>query len=87
MSKIEVTEVKEHENGDATYVFEMDDDSAKIATELGLKLLLYCSVCGKGTQEVLDSLVQEAKNRQIEIEETLSGRYDMNTQDEDDNDR
>lgn len=82
MSKIEVTEVKEHENGDATYVFEMDDDSAKIATELGLKLLLYCSASGRSTQEVLDSLVQEAKNRQIEIEETLAGWYDMNTQGE-----
>lgn len=64
MSKIEVTEVKEHENGDATYVFEMDDDSAKVATELGLKLILFCSAAGKGTQEVLDSLVQEAKNHQ-----------------------
>jgi len=61
MSKIEVTEVKEHENGDATYVFEMDDDSAKIATELGLKLILFCSAAGKGTQEVLDGLVQEVE--------------------------
>jgi len=87
MSKIEVTEVKEHENGDATYVFEMDDDSAKIVTELGIKLLLYCGACGVSTQEVFDELLQEAKNRQVEIEETLAGRYDMNAQDEDDNDR
>jgi len=47
MGKIEVVEVKEHENGDATYVFDMDHDSAKVATELGLKLLLYCSATGR----------------------------------------
>lgn len=76
MSEIEVTNVVEHENGDATYVFEMDNDSAKVATELGLKLLFYCGACEVSTQEVFDELLQKAKNRQVEIEETIAGRFD-----------
>jgi len=77
MGEIEVTNVVEHENGDATYTFEMDDDSAKIATELGIKLLLYCGACEVSTQEVFDELLQKAKNRQVEVEETIAGRYEM----------
>jgi len=77
MSEIEVTNVVEHENGDATYVFEMDNDSAKIATELGLKLLFYCGACEVSTQEVFDELLQKAKNREVEVEETIAGRYEM----------
>jgi len=77
MTDIEVTNVVEHENGDATYVFEMDNDSAKVATELGLKLLLYCGACEVSTQEVFDDLLQKAKNREVEIEETIAGRYEM----------
>jgi hypothetical protein len=77
MTEIEVTNVVEHENGDATYVFEMDNDSAKIATELGLKLLFYCGACEVSTQEVFDELLQKAKNREVEVEETIAGRYEM----------
>jgi len=76
MSEIEVTDVVEHENGDATYTFEMDDDSVKIVTELGIKLLLYCGACEVSTQEVFDELLQKAKNREVEIEETTAGRFD-----------
>jgi hypothetical protein len=53
MTVIEISDVIEHENGDATYVFEMDNDSAKIVTELGMKLLMYCGACGVSTQQVL----------------------------------
>ena len=58
---IEVSYVKEHEDGGATYGFDLDEESAVVVAELGLKLLLYCHACGKETQEVLDGLAQEVE--------------------------
>lgn len=57
MDKFELTEVKEHENGDATYTFDLDEESVVAMAELGLKLVLYCSVCGVTTQQVFDTLI------------------------------
>lgn len=43
---IEMVSQSEHEDGSVTYSFDMTEDVASICNELGLKLLLYCGVCG-----------------------------------------
>jgi len=74
---IEVADVVEHENGDATYTFEMDRASADLLNEIGIRLVLYCHMADMTTEEVFDDLTQKIDNRRVEIEETISGRYEM----------
>lgn len=44
IGKMELVDVVEHENGDATYSFDLDDATVKLSQELGLKFLLYCGL-------------------------------------------
>ena len=74
---IEVADVVEHENGDATYTFEMDRASADLFNEIGIRLVLYCHMADMTTEDVFEYLRQKIDNRQVEIEETLAGRYEM----------
>jgi len=74
---IEVSDVKEHEDGSATYTFDMDQESSDLLTEVGLKLILFCGAAGVYTEEVFDYLRKKADNRATEIEETTSGYYDQ----------
>lgn len=74
---IEVLDVKEHEDGSATYTFDMDQESSDLLTEVGLKLILFCGAAGISTEEVFDYLRQKVDNRETEIEETISGYYDQ----------
>lgn len=74
---IEVTDVKEHKDGSATYTFDMDQESSDILSEVGLKLILFCGAAGISTEEVFDYLRQKVENRVTEIDETVSGYYDQ----------
>lgn len=56
---IEVSNIVEHEDGGATYTFDMSDGVAEIVSELGLKLLLYCGMAQKSPQSVLEALANE----------------------------
>lgn len=59
---IKLEEVKEHENGDATYTFDMTEAAEKSVMEEGLKLLLFCGVAKVDLQDVYDwILAQEDK--------------------------
>lgn len=44
--KMELVDVVEHEKGDATYSFDLDDATVRLTQELGLKFLLYCGLTG-----------------------------------------
>lgn len=46
IGKMELVDVIEHENGDATYSFDLDETTVRLTQELGLKLLLYCGLTG-----------------------------------------
>jgi len=74
---IEVSDVKGHEDGSATYTFDMDQESSDLLTEVGLKLILLCGAAGVDTEEVFDYLRNKADNRATEIEETVSGYYEQ----------
>ena len=54
---MKVTNLIEHEDGGATIEFDMDDTTAVLAQELGLKLLLYCGATGTNVDYVFDSIL------------------------------
>ncbi|AYP28080.1 hypothetical protein HWB26_gp19 [Lentibacter phage vB_LenP_ICBM2] len=54
---MKVTDVFEHEDGSATMTFDMDDATAALAQELGLKLLIYCGATGTDLDCVFDSIL------------------------------
>lgn len=60
-----VEEVKEHEDGSATYTFHMDDNASKHITELGLKLVLYCGVASVDVADVYDWILAQAPKEDI----------------------
>ena len=68
---IKLEEVEHHENGDATYKFDMDEKSAKDVAELGLKLILYCGVSNVDLQDVYDWILAQADKPQQEIPDTI----------------
>lgn len=54
---MKVTNLTEHEDGSATIEFDMDDTTAALAQELGLKLLIYCGATGTNLDYVFDSIL------------------------------
>ena len=62
---ITLEQVKEHENGDATYTFDMSEAAEKSVMQEGLKLLLFCGVSKVDLQDVYDWILsQEEKPKQ-----------------------
>tara|TARA_R100001591_G_scaffold60606_1_gene70295 strand:- start:104 stop:382 length:279 start_codon:yes stop_codon:yes gene_type:complete len=51
---IAVETVEEHEDGSATYQFQMDAHARGLLTEEGLKLVLYCAAAKMDLQLVYD---------------------------------
>jgi len=43
---MKITAITEHEDGSATFDFDLDDATATLAQELGVKLLIYCGATG-----------------------------------------
>ncbi len=54
---VQVTKLTEHEDGGATIEFDMDDATAALAQELGLKLLIYCGATGTNIDYVFDNIL------------------------------
>lgn len=57
--KFEVVDVVEHEDGSATFTFELDRSTDKIMTELGIKFLLFCASVGLTTEEGLHIIINQ----------------------------
>ena len=57
VGQMKVTNVTEHEDGGATIEFDMDDTTAALAQELGLKLLIYCGATGTDIEYVFDTIL------------------------------
>jgi hypothetical protein len=58
---IKLTNVKEHGNGDSSYVFDMTEAARDAILEDGLKLMLYCAVCKVDLQDVFDWILSHAE--------------------------
>ena len=69
LAMIVVTEVKEHEDGSATYTFDLDDRSSKKITELGLEFILTCAAYGLDIHEALTHVVWLGKSNERSEEE------------------
>lgn len=54
---MKVTNLTEHEDGGATIEFDMDDTTAALVQELGLKLLIYCGATGTDLDYVFESIL------------------------------
>jgi len=66
LATIVVREVKEHEDGSATYTFDLDDNSSKKITELGLEFILTCAAYGLDIQEALTHIMWLGKSNKIQ---------------------
>jgi len=58
---MELADITDHEDGSATYAFNVSHGVNEIINELGLKLLLYCSIAQKSTDSVFEALIAELK--------------------------
>lgn len=63
---IEINHVIEHEDGGATYNFDVSDDVEKNLAEIGLKFILYCAVTEMDIQAGYDLILSKAKKEDIE---------------------
>ena len=60
-ASIKVTNVIEHEDGSATYSFDMDGETTGIVAEIGLKALLFCGAFQITTEQMFDMLLEGLK--------------------------
>ena len=56
--KMKITAITEHEDGSATFDFDLDDTTAALAQELGLKLLIYCGATGTNLDYVFKTILE-----------------------------
>ena len=56
---MKVTELTSHEDGSATCTFDLDDRTAALTQELGLKLLIYCGATGTSIDYVFKDILGE----------------------------
>lgn len=60
-SYIGLSELVEHEDGSATYRFQMDDKTQTMLVEEGLKLILYCGAYNVDLGDVYDWIEAQGK--------------------------
>ena len=65
VSTIVITDTVEHEDGSATYTFDMDDASTKKVTELGLEFILTCAAYGLDIQDALEDIRWAGQQREL----------------------
>ena len=54
---MKVTKLTDNEVGGATIEFDLDETTAALAQELGLKLLIYCGATGTDIEYVFNSIL------------------------------
>lgn len=61
LSTIVITDVVEHEDGSATYTFDMDDVYSKKMAELGIEFVITCAAYGLDIQDALTVIADYGK--------------------------
>ena len=64
LAMIVVTDVQEHEDGSATYTFDIDKDSSKKITEIGLQFILTCAAYRLDIHDALTHLIEYGKSKE-----------------------
>jgi hypothetical protein len=86
---LEVVKVVEHEDGGATYTFDMTDQMSDICGALGLKLLMYCGALDKSPTFVFDWLglmLVEKQTKEKQLGELVAEKHIKEDHDARDND-
>jgi hypothetical protein len=65
---IVIADTVEHEDGSATYTFDIDDESSKKITELGLEFILTCAAYGLDIQDALNCICELGKSKEANME-------------------
>ena len=58
---IELVESEEHEDGSATYKFDVSPDVAAMLADIGLKALTYCGICNVTVDQMFECLWTASK--------------------------
>ena len=66
LARILITDTVEHEDGSATYTFDLDDASSKKVTELGLGLIITCAAYGLDIHDALTHLIEYGKSKETD---------------------
>jgi hypothetical protein len=66
LAMIVITDTVEHEDGSATYTFDIDNVSSKKITELGLEFILTCAVYGLDIHDALTHLIEYGKSKETD---------------------
>jgi len=72
LGMIGVETVEEHEDGSATYSFQMDAHARGLLAEEGLKLVLYCAAAKIDIQLVYDFIEDHIRYEQDEDKKCVS---------------
>lgn len=64
-----VSEVEEHEDGSATYSFDLDQKSQSSLAKIGLEVVIFCAAYQLDIQEVFDHIAWLGKSRDMEKDE------------------
>ena len=70
LGTIVIVDSVEHEDGSATYTFDMDDASTKKITELGLEFIITCAAYGldiRDALQVISNYGQEQVNEPLAL--------------------
>lgn len=74
---IKLEHFEEHENGDATYTFDMPESAEKYLKEEGLRLILLCAAAEVDLEDVYDWIASQApKITDDETEDLMSSPGD-----------
>jgi len=61
LTHIVITDTVEHEDGSATYSFDINDEAQSSLTEIGIEFILYCAAARTDIQDALDMILSNAE--------------------------
>ena len=66
LPKIVVESVDEHEDGSATFHFDLDEKAQKAMADLGIEFVMYCAAYQMDIQDALDLISREGKLKELQ---------------------
>lgn len=66
---IRVVDEVEHEDGSATYSFDLDEKAERYLAKIGLEVVIFCAAYQLDIQEVFDHIAWLSKSKEFEGDE------------------
>jgi len=73
LTYIVITDTVEHEDGSATYSFDISDDARSSLAEIGIEFILYCAAARIDIQDALDMILSNAEKPTEDVEAGSKG--------------